>query len=180
MPQPDVRFSEISARRRAGMLLLSGVQIGLLIAAELDIQQHLASLSITDRRSWSLAAGGRPRVVDGVALAVARTVEIELLAPAQGFAYRPIAVAEPYGLGEVRRLELARIAADQGAHRHQGALGEVDAAARVMQALELADAKARRGTYAFAINCACAAEDVAGPLPAARQAQPERRVCAGR
>ena len=35
------------------------------------------------------------------------TVEIELLAAEPEFCYRPIAVAEPFGLGEVRRLELA-------------------------------------------------------------------------
>ncbi|MGZ4252364.1 MAG: hypothetical protein ACXVR2_03750, partial [Solirubrobacteraceae bacterium] len=41
-------------------------------------------------------------------------VGIELLAPAQGFAYRPIALAERVGLVEGWRVTLARIAADAG------------------------------------------------------------------
>ena len=36
--------------------------------------------------------------------------------------------------------------------------------------LELADANAKRGSYDFALKCLAAAEDVGGPLPAARQA----------
>ncbi len=36
--------------------------------------------------------------------------------------------------------------------------------------LELADANARRGSYSFALRCLQAAEDLAGPLPAERQA----------
>jgi sulfide:quinone oxidoreductase len=54
------------------------------------------------------------------------TVEVELLSPDTEFQYRPIAVAEPFGLGEVRRLELARIAADNHAHLRLGALRSVD------------------------------------------------------
>ena len=92
----------------------------------------------------------------------AGTGEIELSAPARRFSRRPIA-------------------ADHGAHLHRGALAEVDAAERVLRTLELADAKARRGPYCFASK---RFDDVAGSLPAARQAQREawaqRRVCVGR
>ena len=50
------------------------------------------------------------------------TVEIELLAAEPEFTYRPIAVAEPFGLGEVRQIELARIASEHDAHlRHASA-----------------------------------------------------------
>lgn len=59
------------------------------------------------------------------------TVEIELLAPDPEFHYRPIAVAEPFGYGEVRSLELARIVADHGAHLRAGVLASVDPSARV-------------------------------------------------
>jgi sulfide:quinone oxidoreductase len=59
------------------------------------------------------------------------TVELELLAPDPEFHYRPISVAEPFGFGEVRRLELARVAADQGAHLRAGALAGVDAVAGI-------------------------------------------------
>jgi sulfide:quinone oxidoreductase len=54
------------------------------------------------------------------------TVELEVLAPDPEFHYRPIAVAEPFGFGEARRLELAQIAADHGAHVRSGALAAVD------------------------------------------------------
>lgn len=95
----------------------------------------------------------------------AGTGEIELSAPARRFSRRPIA-------------------ADHGAHLHRGALAEVDAAERVLRTLELADAKARRGPYCFASKRFDAVDNVAGSLPAARQAQREawaqRRVCVGR
>ena len=40
--------------------------------------------------------------------------------------------------------------------------------------LEMADANARRGSFDFAVMCLDAAEDVGGPLPAARQADRHR------
>ncbi|MGZ4236171.1 MAG: hypothetical protein ACXVHB_13955 [Solirubrobacteraceae bacterium] len=49
-------------------------------------------------------------------------VGIELLAPAQGFAYRPIALAERVGLVEGWRVTLARIAADAGPRPFQSGL----------------------------------------------------------
>ncbi len=57
---------------------------------------------------------------------VGGTVEIELLAPEVEFSYRQIAVAEPFGLGEVRRFDLAAIAADHQAHFRRDALAAVD------------------------------------------------------
>ena len=75
--------------------------------------------------------------------------------------------------GRTWRLELARIAADRGARLHQGALAEFDAAAMIVPALEPADAAVPRGTNAVALKRFDADEDVAGPLPTARQAQPE-------
>jgi sulfide:quinone oxidoreductase len=54
------------------------------------------------------------------------TAKIDLVAPEVEFSYRPIAVAEPFGLGEVRRYELARVAADHGAHFRQGTLAWID------------------------------------------------------
>lgn len=53
-------------------------------------------------------------------------VHVELLAPDVEFRYRPVAVAAPFGMGEVRRFELARIAADHDAHYRQDALVEID------------------------------------------------------
>ena len=45
-------------------------------------------------------------------------VSLELVTPTPEFAYRPLAVAEPFGLGEVRRYDAVRIASDHGAAVH--------------------------------------------------------------
>jgi sulfide:quinone oxidoreductase len=57
-------------------------------------------------------------------------VSVELLAPEPRFSYRPLAVAEPFDLGEVRQFELAELAAAAGATFSQGALARVDAGSR--------------------------------------------------
>jgi len=58
-------------------------------------------------------------------------VSVELLAPEPQFWYRPLAVATPFGLGEVRRFELSALAAEAGATFTLGELGSVDAARRL-------------------------------------------------
>ena len=45
-------------------------------------------------------------------------VDVELVTPTPEFAYRPLAVAEPFGFGEVRRFDVVRIASDHGAAVH--------------------------------------------------------------
>ena len=60
-------------------------------------------------------------------------VSVELLAPEPQFWYRPLAVAEPFGLGEVRRFELPELAAAAGAIFSPGALTGVDAGGRQAQ-----------------------------------------------
>jgi sulfide:quinone oxidoreductase len=64
------------------------------------------------------------------ALAEDRVI-VELLAPEPQFWYRPLAVAEPFDLGEVRRFELAELAAVAGATFSLGALAGVDAGGRL-------------------------------------------------
>jgi len=56
-------------------------------------------------------------------------VSLELVTPTPEFAYRPLAVAEPFGLGDVRRYDVVRIAADHGADVHIGSIESVDTAA---------------------------------------------------
>ena len=53
-------------------------------------------------------------------------VELEVVTPTAEFAYRPLAVAEPFGLGEPRRYDLVRIAKDHGAALHLAGLEAVD------------------------------------------------------
>src|SRR5207247_3097471 len=60
-------------------------------------------------------------------------VSVELLAPEPQFWYRPLAVAEPFDLGEVRRFDLSELAAAAGATFSPGALTGVDAGGRQAQ-----------------------------------------------
>jgi sulfide:quinone oxidoreductase len=53
-------------------------------------------------------------------------VSVELIAPEEEFAYRPLAVAEPFHVGEVRRFPLARLVAAAGGELRHGALVAVD------------------------------------------------------
>jgi len=52
-------------------------------------------------------------------------VDVTLLAPEEEFAYRPLAVAEPFDLGTVQRFPLAVLARACGARHHPGALAAV-------------------------------------------------------
>jgi sulfide:quinone oxidoreductase len=53
-------------------------------------------------------------------------VSVELLCPRPEFSYRPLAVAEPFGLGKARSYDLARIAADHKAALHTASLAAVE------------------------------------------------------
>jgi len=58
-------------------------------------------------------------------------VDIELIAPEPRYFYKPVAVAEPFGLGDVRSFDLAELAASAGAQFTPGELVAVDARAHV-------------------------------------------------
>src|SRR5262245_48131154 len=51
---------------------------------------------------------------------------VELIAPEDDFVYRPLAVAEPFHVGEVRRFPLARLVEAAGAELRHGALAGVN------------------------------------------------------
>jgi sulfide:quinone oxidoreductase len=53
-------------------------------------------------------------------------VELELITPRPDWVYRPLAVAEPFGLGEAKRYDLVRIARDHGAPLHLAGVHAVD------------------------------------------------------
>ena len=63
-------------------------------------------------------------------------VAVEVLAPGPDFVYRPLAVAEPFGLGEVHRVPLEALAERAGASYRQGSLAAVDAPARRVETSE--------------------------------------------
>ena len=64
-----------------------------------------------------LIVGGGPAALEAV-LAVQRLagdrVDITLLSDRDEFVYRPVAVAEPFGLASAQRFSLARLARDRG------------------------------------------------------------------
>jgi sulfide:quinone oxidoreductase len=65
-----------------------------------------------------LIAGGGVAALEAALALRALTedrVSVELLAPEPHFWYRPLAVAEPFDLGEVRQFELPELAAAAGA-----------------------------------------------------------------
>ena len=87
----------------------------------------------TNRIKVLIAGGGVAALEAALALRalVEDRVSVELLAPEPHFWYRPLAVAEPFALGEVRHFELSKLAADAGASFTLGKLVSVDAARRI-------------------------------------------------
>jgi sulfide:quinone oxidoreductase len=84
---------------------------------------------MNDRRMHVVVAGaGVAGLETALALhALAREhVSVELIAPEEEFVYRPLAVAEPFHVGEVRRFPLRRLVEAAGATLRQGALAAVD------------------------------------------------------
>jgi sulfide:quinone oxidoreductase len=80
-----------------------------------------------------MIAGGGVAALEGMMalheLACDR-VALELVTPTPEFAYRPLAVAEPFGLGEARRYDVVRMAADHRAAVHIAGIRSVDTAHR--------------------------------------------------
>jgi len=60
-------------------------------------------------------------------------IEIELIAPDRVFVHRPMAVAEPFGLGEAHRLWLPEVAEQVGALYRADALASADPTARTVR-----------------------------------------------
>jgi len=85
-----------------------------------------------DRTTVVIAGGGVAALEGALALRelAGDRVDVELLAPETHFWYRPLAVAEPFELGEPKRFELSELAARAGASFSLGALAEVDASRR--------------------------------------------------
>ena len=83
----------------------------------------------TQERTRILLAGGGVAALEAAltlhALAGDR-VTVELIAPEPDFVYRPLAVAEPFRVGEVRSFPLGRLTEATGATLHRGLVTEVD------------------------------------------------------
>ena len=86
---------------------------------------------MTGEQRHVLIAGGGVAALEATLALRALTeghVRIELLAPEPQFWYRPLAVAEPFGLGDVRHFDLGDLAMELGATFTLGELVSVDAA----------------------------------------------------
>ena len=59
-------------------------------------------------------------------------VEIEVIAPERDFVYRPLAVAEPFGIGGARRFDLDRLLHEQNARRHAALAESVETGRQVV------------------------------------------------
>ena len=86
-----------------------------------------------ERLNVVIAGGGVAALEAALALRALAgdRLAVELFAPAPHFWYRPLAVAEPFKLGEARHFELVHLAAEVGATFSPGELRSVDAARRL-------------------------------------------------
>ena len=53
-------------------------------------------------------------------------VALELISPSAAWVYRPLAVAEPFGVGEAKSYDLVKVARDHGAALHLAGIQAVD------------------------------------------------------
>lgn len=83
----------------------------------------------TNERTRILIAGGGVAALEA-ALALhtlaADRVSVEMIAPESDFVYRPLAVAEPFRVAEVRSFPLTRLTEATGATLHHGLVTEVE------------------------------------------------------
>lgn len=78
-----------------------------------------------------MIAGGGVAALEGMMALhelAGERISLQLVTPTPEFAYRPLAVAEPFGLGEARRYDVVRIAADHRAAVHIAGIKSVDTA----------------------------------------------------
>jgi sulfide:quinone oxidoreductase len=96
-------------------------------------RQFRTTLRVMQRPLHVLIAGAGVAALEATlalkALAEER-VDVEVLAPETDFVYRPLAVAEPFGKGEVRSFPVRRLIELAGARLTAGALASVDLAGR--------------------------------------------------
>jgi sulfide:quinone oxidoreductase len=87
-----------------------------------------------DRTRVTVVGGGVAALEALIALRelAADRVTLELITPQPTWAYRPLAVAEPFGLGTVRTYDLVQIARDQGAALHLAGVQSVDTGAHTL------------------------------------------------
>ena len=88
---------------------------------------------MAERKRIVVAGGGVAAIEVALTLQelAAELVDVQLVAPGPKFRYRPLSVAEPFGLGEVASFELSDLAARAGATFTLGAITAVDSSAHL-------------------------------------------------
>jgi sulfide:quinone oxidoreductase len=91
-------------------------------------------VNVSARRHVVVAGAGVAGLETALALeALAReVVSVELVAPERDFVYRPLAVAEPFRSGEVRRFPLEPLVGAAGATLRTGTVAAVDTEEKVV------------------------------------------------
>ena len=80
------------------------------------------------RRSRVAVCGGGVAAIEallGLRALLGLAPHVDLIAPNRQFVYHPLAVAEPFGLAETRRFDVAAVAAEYGAQLHVASLEAV-------------------------------------------------------
>lgn len=83
---------------------------------------------VRSRRRVVICGGGVAAIEALLALRALTGLEahVDLVAPNRRFAYEPLAVAEPFGLGQTRPFEIAAVTAELGARLHVASLEAVE------------------------------------------------------
>jgi sulfide:quinone oxidoreductase len=119
---------------------------------------------VTDRPYHVAIAGAGVAALEA-ALALralaSNLVRVELIAPETEFTYRPLAVAEPFHAGEVRRFPLDGLVRATGAELRSAVVGQVDAEEKT---LTLDDGEVVRYDATVIALGACPRESVVGAL----------------
>lgn len=102
------------------------------------MESESESAEAGDRLLVLVAGGGVAGLEAALALKASNEgrMAVELLAPEDNFIYRPLAVAEPFRVDEVRRFPLQALAEASGAFFRQGAVASVDPEARIVRTSE--------------------------------------------
>lgn len=84
---------------------------------------------VTERRTKVTVVGGGVGALEAlIALRqlAEECIELELITPTPTWSYRPLAVAEPFGLGGAKSYDLVQVARDHGASLHLAGIASVD------------------------------------------------------
>ena len=94
-----------------------------------ELAREKAGMMAVHAKHRVVIAGGGFAALEavlGIRRLAGERVRIDLVSAERELTYRPLAVIEPFGLGEAPRFDLAEIAADQGVSLHIDAVRSVE------------------------------------------------------